>query len=324
MSNIKAETAFGRLFSFGWFIAPVLIAKFIYGNIKSTLPPKLKDDFKQMQAEAISDAQIQASAYPDYYEASGYSTTVSKRNAGRNLAIYSRSILEKMIQAGFSYDMGAYSTYQAKMNALPKIIKSSKSLSHRASLTYHKKLFSLKKTLGDLKGSCQELSILVAIAIASQRETKGLGKLTQSTQMQDKIVSRKDLELINALPNDRVVKIVFGDITNTITGAVEPHALVEVSYTKSTGEKKTAVIDPAMILSQPTTADKNRAMSYFCFVTQEKYAENLKLLSNQEFNPTSEIEIKRNRPIESIYRDLYDTARIYEETKNYKFKPRTM
>lgn len=324
MSNIRASDVFGSVFGrFGWFItAPVVIPLFIYQGIKTTLPAKLKEKFKDIQAKAVSDAQKRASASPGYYKTSGYSTReVSPANSESNLKIYAASIISEMINRGFTYDTAGLAEYQRKMSKLPKILKKIPSVNNLFDITYHNKAFSLKKALGDLKGSCQELSIVTAISLVSQTEKWGFNPSAKKAKIQDKITSVDDLKFLESFPADTKVKLVFGDLIDS-AGKPEKHVIIETTYTDPIGTKKTMVIDPALIFSASSKSAQRLTAAKFCFVKPEIYVTNLHNDYGCSFSPSAEIELKKDRPMENLYRDLYITSRIYPETPNYTYRER--
>ncbi len=324
MSNIKASTAFGSLFRFAWFItAPILIPLYIYQGVKTTMPSKLKEKFKDIQAAAVANAQARASATHGYYRTSGYSTReVSPANSESNLKIYATSIIAEMIDRGFTYDTVAFAGYERKIDKLPKLLKSNASIRKRLAIRYHNKTFSLKKTLGDLKGSCQELSIVTAIALASQIERWGFNSAAGDLKIQDKITSVDHIKFLQSFPADTKVKIIFGDLVDP-AGKPDSHAIIETTYTNAAGESKTMIIDPALIFGATSKSAQRLTSRKFCFVTPETYATNLANNYGCSFTPNTEIEIKQNRPIENLYRDLYSIGRLYSDTPNYFYRART-
>lgn len=324
MSNIKFGTAFGSLFRFGWFVtAPVLISMYAAQTAQTTLTPKLKDSFKDLQATAVKRARAIASTKPGYYYSSGYSTKLVTPNNAKNLNAYINMLIDEMITRGYHYDTAGFNEYTRKVNKIPRFLKGIKSINNRLELKYHKDCFNLKQTLGELKGSCQELSTIVAISIASQIEKWHSNPVKAGSKVQNKIDMPEDFAFIESLPKDTKVKIVFGNMTDA-SGSVDEHALVELEFTNTAGKRRTAVIDPAIIFCQSTPADMRSAQKDYCCVTPEDYAKNLMRDTGSTFSPDSEIELKNNQPIENLYRDLYNTGRLYPETENYIFRQRTI
>lgn len=319
MSNIPAKRVVNSLFQFGGIVVfPVLLAKFISQNIASTIRPQHKKKFKEIQKNAISKSVAIASSYSNYKTASG---DVNKEVGPRNLQIFCKEIMNELINKGFTYDKEAMEDYEERMGKLPAFIKNNDKLIDKYSCKYHKEVLSLKKTLGTLKGSCQEYSTLVAIGLASQLETKGLNKIKQYPTVQD-MLNQKECEFLGSLPSNRKVKIIFGNVYS-LNGSQEDslHCIVKLEYKDpQTDKQRSVIIDPATILYQKTVADRRANVDIFCFVPMDTYQKNIERYCGRKFVPiTQSIELKGGRPMENLYRELYYSDKLNFESKNISF-----
>ena len=323
MSGLNAKDVLSTLKGFWILTFPVTLASAVVGGIKSTLSHENKEKMKTLQKKAVLSAMMLAKRNPGYKEWFGYELRASKKNGEENLKLFTLAILEQMINDGYEYDFLGFSNLQKRLRKFNKaaIIKNTK-LYNFFRCKAHNKEFSLKKTISTLSGSCQELSVVISMLLASQSEKSGMGKITGKGKTQN-LLTPEEQEFLTTLPTDRKFKIVFGDLIDNSRGITNSHVIVEIEFSNPvTNEHKTMVIDPATIFAGTSSASKKSLMRKYAWVTPTTYGINIMNDMNYSFVPESEIEIKNDTPIEKIYRHLFDTSRLYPHTEAYDFRER--